>query len=103
MTQSTFKDGQTLWWLWADTVTEVTFSHYVPADSWTFSPPGWFVKPANEGSLAVLFRDLYTTREAAYEKGIKRLADKGSRAWKDYMAINDRLDKLNADYREGGR
>jgi hypothetical protein len=97
----TFKVGQTLWWLCADTVTEVTFIRYVPADSWAFSPPCWYVKPANEGSLGVLFQDLHTTRGAAYEKGIKRLADKGSKAWKDYMAINDRLDKLNADYREG--
>jgi hypothetical protein len=101
MTQ-TFKVGQTLWWLRAYSVKEVTFVRYVPAAPDFLRPPSWYIREKGSlGDLGVLFRDLHTTREVAYKKGIKRLASKGSKAWKDYMAINDRLDKLNADYREG--
>lgn len=101
MTQ-TFKVGQTLWWLKANTVDEVTFVRYVPAEPNFLRPPSWYIREkGSRGDLGVLLQNLHTTREAAYEKGIKRLADKGSKAWKDYMAINDRLDKLSYEYREG--
>jgi hypothetical protein len=76
MTQSTFKDGQTLWWLLPSLkeVMEATFVESETPRHMRRWDDGFRIKPKGEGMLFVNRDEVYTTKEAAYEAGFACIA-----------------------------